>query len=114
MTDVRGAIADFNQAIQLDVNNDRAYYNRGCMYGRQEDYIAAIQDFTQALKLKPDSPEAHLDRGVAHYNLGNEQQALKDLQQAAQFFQSQGKTIPYQRTVNLIKQVQQAQEPVVT
>lgn len=108
------ALTDVPAAIQLDSSNDRAYYNRGCMHGRQGNYIAAIQDFTQALKLNPDNPEAHLDRGVAHYNLGDEPQALKDLQQAAQFFQSQGKTIAYQRTVNLIKQVQQAQEPVVT
>lgn len=114
LKDMSGAIADSDAAIQLNAHNHRAYYNRGCMHGRQGNYTAAIRDFTQALALNPDNPEAHLDRGVAHYNLGDAQQALNDLQEAAKAFLAQGKATAYQRTVNLIKQVQKSQEPVFT
>lgn len=103
------AIASFNQALQLNESNDRAYYNRGCLHGRQGNYYAAIQDFTQALQLNPDHSEARLDRGIAQYQIGYAYQALNDLQQAAQVFLEQGKTLAHQHALSLIQQIQQTE-----
>lgn len=114
LVNLTAAIADFDAAIQLNPQHERAYYNRGCLQGRQGNYLAAIADLNQALHLNPGNPEAHLDRGVAHYNLGNTGQALKDLKQAAAVFQSQGRQVAYQHVVGLMQQIRQTQESIVT
>lgn len=104
-----GAIADFNRAIDLNPNSDRAYYSRGCLHRQQEHYLAAIQDFDRALQLNPGIPEAYRDRALAYYNTGNAQQAVIDLQQAAQDFLQQGKTTAYQQALSLMQQIRQSQ-----
>jgi lipoprotein NlpI len=58
--------------------------------------------------LNPTLSEAYFDRGMAHYYLGHTHKALIDLQQAAQFFQHQDKTVAYARTLDLIEQIRQS------
>ena len=41
------ALADFNQAIELDANDPRAYHNRGLIYQAQGQHTQAIDDFSQ-------------------------------------------------------------------
>lgn len=96
------------KAIQINPSRDRGYFSRGCFYGQQENYLAAIQDFDHALQLNPHLPEASLDRAIAYYNLGNFNQALTDLQQAAEDFQQQGNDRSYQRVLSLMEQIRQA------
>ncbi len=107
MADWSGAIADLDQAIVLNANSDRAYYNRGCVCSRQRNYRAAIRDFSQALQLNPHNPEAYLNRAMAYRALGSPQFANRDLQQAAQGFQMQGQVAQYQRVQTLMQQLQQ-------
>ncbi len=107
MADWSGAIADLDQAIILNGNSDRAYYNRGCVCSRQRNYRAAIRDFSQALKLNPHNPEAYLNRAMAYRALGSPQLAKRDLQHAAHGFQLQGQVAQYQRVQTLMQQLQQ-------
>ena len=53
-----------------------------------EKTLNRIDEQRQYLAPKPfrDVPESILLKAIAQYNLGDNQQALKDLQQAAQFF----------------------------
>ncbi|MDJ0797266.1 MAG: tetratricopeptide repeat protein [Calothrix sp. MO_167.B12] len=107
LTDLKTAIGDFNQAINLDGNNYRIYFNRGCAHAQTRNYWGAINDFSQVVQLNPQDGNAYLNRGVAYHNLGYEQAAISDLHQAAADFQLQGKEIAYAKTLNIIKNVQQ-------
>lgn len=101
------AINDFNLAIRLNANDDRAYFNRGCLAENSGNYLAAIFDFSQVIRLKPSHALAYINRGVAHYNLGYYQRAIADLQQASSYFSNQGQKLAQKKTVDMLKLVQQ-------
>ena len=105
LKDNLGAIADFDQAIHLNQQDYRLYFNRACANQRISNYTAAIQDLTLALKLNPNYAEAYASRGIAHYKLGDERLALLDLQKAAQNFLFQENVTAYQQTLDLLKQL---------
>ncbi|MGM3309387.1 tetratricopeptide repeat protein [Anabaena sp. WFMT] len=101
------AINDFNLAIRLNANDDRAYFNRGCISGRIGDNLGAMRDFSQVIRLKPSHALAYINRGLANYNLGYYQSAIADLQQASAYFGKQGQKIAHQKTLDMLKIVQQ-------
>src|SRR5208282_1539701 len=59
------AIADFNQALELDPQNADAYYNRGVAEYSNGELEAAIADYNQVIEINPEGPVAN-----AFYNLG--------------------------------------------
>ena len=63
--DVAGAIADYNQAINLKPDLAEAWSNRGNARVRQADFIAAIADYDQAISLNPEKPAFHHNRALA-------------------------------------------------
>ena len=98
----RGAIADFNQAIQLNPADLRAYFNRGCTHHREGHYAAALIDFDQVLQIAPDYAEAAVSRGLVRHQLGQKGEAIADLQHAANCFRHQGAAVAYRQTLDLI------------
>jgi tetratricopeptide (TPR) repeat protein len=76
------AIADYEQALKLQPDYAKAYYNRGLAYYRKGDYDRAIADFTQALKLQPDYATAYYNRGNAYYSKGDTARAIADFDRA--------------------------------
>ncbi len=53
LKDYRGAIADYNKAIELDPTEATAYNNRGHVKLNLEDYRGAIADCNKAIELNP-------------------------------------------------------------
>lgn len=49
--DYENAILKFNEAIQLNPNNQHLYWQRGCSYEGLKNYNQAISDFTKAIDL---------------------------------------------------------------
>jgi len=96
------AIEDFSQSIRLNHTNVGAFYNRGCAYHEQGNYLAAIQDFNQVLQQAPEYAQAYLSRGIVRHELGERAKAIADLQQAAQYFYDRGLIHSYQQTLSLI------------
>ena len=47
------ALADLNEAVELDPNLASAYYNRGVIYGSIGDYERATQNLNRAIALDP-------------------------------------------------------------
>jgi tetratricopeptide (TPR) repeat protein len=99
------AIADFNLGLRYQANNSWLYYNLGCACHRSGDYAKAIASFSQALNVNPEQPEAYINRGLIHYHLGHIQVALSDLQKGANYFHNQGRINEYQKSLQLIKEM---------
>jgi tetratricopeptide (TPR) repeat protein len=97
---------DYNQAIRLNPDDARAYYNRGNSYRKQGDYQSAIADFNEAIRLNPNLVEAYYDRGVSYYEQRDYQNAISNLQQAADLYQEQGNMKYYQNALNKIKELE--------
>ncbi len=65
------AIACFNEAIDWEPDNGRAYGNRGTVYGITGKIDKAIEDLSKAIELEPELAEAYLNRGN-NYNIKGE------------------------------------------
>ena len=50
------AIQDYDEAIRLNPQNAKAYYNRGSAYGRIGKSIEAERDFAKAKELAIEAP----------------------------------------------------------
>ncbi|MBX3138484.1 tetratricopeptide repeat protein [Candidatus Obscuribacterales bacterium] len=61
--DLKGALADFNEAIKLNPKNARAYFGRAQVYVDQEKHKKAVEDFNLAVKYEPGNAEYWLARG---------------------------------------------------
>ncbi|MUG94502.1 tetratricopeptide repeat protein [Scytonema sp. UIC 10036] len=107
LQDLLAAKRDFSVAIRLNPKDYRVYFNRGCVYGRSGDNLSAIRDFTESLKLHPANAHAYFNRGIAYHQIGYEQAAIADLHYAAQYFASFGEIASYEKTLALIKNLEQ-------
>src|SRR5205807_7648112 len=77
------ALADYNEAIRLDPQNQVAYLGRGSLLARRaRNYRRAIDDFNRALQIEPRNVTALLARGAAQSQLGEFGPALADLDEA--------------------------------
>jgi tetratricopeptide (TPR) repeat protein len=63
----------------------------------------ALSDYTESIKLNPQLAEAFHNRGLTYYQLGQRSQAVKELQQAAELFSSQGKKDNAQKSINALR-----------
>ena len=69
------AIADYDQAIELDPGYAPAYRGRGGLYSEQGDTEQAIVDFDSAIALNPNDPDTFYNRGNVHLDTGDTEQA---------------------------------------
>lgn len=70
------------------------------------DNKGAVEDFNQSIKLNPENPDSYRRRGIVRYELKDKKGALADLQQAAKLYQAQNDSKRYQRTLEIIKKIQ--------
>ena len=61
------AIADYDEAIELDPKDAVAYNNRGVAWYAKNEYDKAIADFNEAIRLDPEDAVAYINRGNAWY-----------------------------------------------
>ncbi|BAZ01903.1 TPR repeat-containing protein [Tolypothrix tenuis PCC 7101] len=106
LLDYEGAMTDFSKAIQLDGNDYRAYFNRGCACGKKGDNFGALRDFSKVIRLNPSNGMAYVNRGVARYQLGYYQGAIADLQKASEFFGYTGEQLAYEKAVKILQTMQ--------
>ncbi|MBW4582744.1 MAG: tetratricopeptide repeat protein [Tildeniella nuda ZEHNDER 1965/U140] len=102
-----GAIADFNQAIQLKLDYALAYYNRGNAYAKTNNVRAALADYSQVILLKPNNAYVRYDRGVLRAAAGDKQGAIDDFQQALALFKRQLNAKWQEQSLNQLKQLQE-------
>jgi tetratricopeptide (TPR) repeat protein len=72
------AIADFDNAIQLNPNRAETYFYRGKAYYDKGNYALAIADFDKAIQLDPKEASAYSYRGTTYLNKGDNKRAIAD------------------------------------
>jgi len=84
LKDYRGAIADFNKAIELSPKYGAAYYYRGYSKATLEDHRGAIADFTKVIELDPKDETAYLRRGLTKLLLEQKESGCMDFSKAGE------------------------------
>ena len=82
--DNKGAIADFNQAIEIKPDFAEAYIYRGVAKMFSGDIQGSSEDYYQAIKLNPDYASAyvHYNSGLVKVKSGDNKGAIADFNQA--------------------------------
>jgi len=82
--DVKEAIRCYEQAAQLDPNDEDIYYNLGIAYSRVGNHQEAIKAYQNALKLMPGYAEAHNNLGNLLFRMGKTNEGLVHLKKAVE------------------------------
>jgi len=80
----KGAILDFDKAIEISPNYGKAYLNRALAKNETEDYEGAINDFDTAIKLSPKDGIGYFGRGISNLKNGNKIAAREDWNKAGE------------------------------
>ena len=78
------AIAQFDKAIEFDVNFANAYIGRGLAYKNKGLLDKAIADYTRAIQLDSRAANAYIDRCGAYWHIGDFDRAMTDANMALQ------------------------------
>lgn len=76
------AIAEFDQAIELDPDDVAVYVTRGFAYIALGQFERGIADYDRAIELESENPILYNDRGFAYAELGKYEQAVADYNKA--------------------------------
>ena len=71
---------DFAQSLELDPTQWLAYYGRGMMAFKRDDYTRAIDQFSRAARIEPQRPEIYFYRAVAFFRSDNPPEAIRDME----------------------------------
>jgi tetratricopeptide (TPR) repeat protein len=80
--DYQGAIAAYEEALQINPSHPDAYFQRAVAYYDLKNYQAAFEDLNQVVRLTPNSPVAYMNRGLTQDLLQKNQEAIKDYSKA--------------------------------
>jgi len=84
LKDYKGAIQNFNKAIEIAPNFTEAYNSRGNAKNQLKDYSGAIQDYNKAIELNPNYAVAYFSRGIAKILSGQKNNGCLDLSKAGE------------------------------
>ncbi|MEV0317107.1 tetratricopeptide repeat protein [Streptomyces sp. NPDC050658] len=73
------ALVEYDRAIELDPEQERAFYGRGFTHKLQNDFPAALADLDRAYALDPDADGILALRGETHRLMENFETAIADL-----------------------------------
>ena len=79
MGNSKNAIADFNQAIEIDFKYPKAYHLRGLAREMAGDDNGAYEDFTKAIELDPEYGAAYYSRATLLTKMNQEDAASEDM-----------------------------------
>ena len=81
MQELRGAMADYDLALDIDPNNVLGHYNRGLLRAQVGDDNRAIEDFDFVVDHEPDNTFALFNRALLLVQTGDWERAETDLNQ---------------------------------
>ena len=80
--DVDRAIADFDEAIRRNPQDDHAFNQRGLTWSFNGDNDRAIADYSEAIRLNPQLGSAFKNRAIAWSEKGENDRAIADFDEA--------------------------------
>ena len=82
--DFYGAISDYSKAIEINPNDEQAYFNRGNVKNTfLNDNDGAIADCSKAIEINPNNGIAYKNRGIAKELIGDLKGACADWRRAS-------------------------------
>ena len=78
LDDYKGAIAEFNKAIEANPTDAKAYCKRGNANYLLHNYTVAIEDCTKAIEINSNYAEAYNVRGITKRKLKDTISAIND------------------------------------
>jgi lipoprotein NlpI len=97
------AIADFNQALQLDPKYGHAFTGLGIAYNVKKDFDRAISDLDRAIQLEPQYSNAFAMRGDAYLGKHDYEGAMSDFNQAIRLDPKKGSLFDYRGNVYFVE-----------
>lgn len=77
-SNLRGAMSDYDLAIELNPNSFLGHYNRGLLRAQVGDDNRAIEDFDFVIEQEPENYIAHFNRGLLRAQVGDYEGAELD------------------------------------
>ncbi len=77
---LKQALADYDKTLKLDPDFDEAYFDRGEVKLKLNDYQGAIYDFKKAIAINPEDLDARYMKALCNYHYGYEQSAVKQVE----------------------------------
>ena len=77
--DLRGAMSDYDRALELDARNYLGHFNRGLLRAQVGDDNRAIEDFDYVLSVEPDNMIALFNRALLLDQTGDYRGAIRDI-----------------------------------
>ena len=88
--DYRGALVDFNKAIELNPEDPESFFYRGLAKAKSGDFQGSIVDYDKAIQLKPNNLDSYGSRGIAKARLGDLEGAIQDFDKAIEISPKDG------------------------
>ena len=85
-TNLRGAMSDYDLALNVDPNNFFGHYNRGLLRAQVGDYNRSLEDFDFVLEIDPDNMMATFNRGMLRNRTGDLNGAEADFSKVLSVF----------------------------
>ena len=99
----QGALASFNQAIQLDPTFKEAYSGRGFAQLQSGQLPQALESYNQILQIDPKSAIAYSGLALVRTRLGDDRQAKLDTEKSASLLAQQITRHLYQSQLSLVE-----------
>lgn len=87
---IKGALQNFNQALLMNPNHERAYRMRGDLLRQMGNNHKAIEDYTQAIKKNSNFSTTYVSRGKAYEAVGKYPEAIEDYTKALELYPEDG------------------------
>ena len=98
--DIDKAIALYNRAISVDLNNFEAFNSLGYALHQKGDFDQAVKAYQKAVEINPDYYEAHCNLGHTHHYHKDFEEALRSYQRALSINSNRAKThVEYSMTL---------------
>ena len=75
---------DLDKVVALMPDFPQAFFNRGNVQVKLNDFKSAVVDYSEAIRLDDGFAEAYYNRGLAYLYLGNNEEAIADLSKAGE------------------------------
>ncbi|MEG4322251.1 MULTISPECIES: tetratricopeptide repeat protein [unclassified Microcoleus] len=104
--DKQGALADYNETLRINPNHIMAYLTRGFIRSEFGDNQGASADYSQAMRIDSNNTIQQIRQLSNGFKLEDRQRVIAVIQGVAKLFEQQGNRELYNKTIELITELQ--------